>query len=95
MGIPRTSPTPRNRKTCSLAHIEEFSVVDENKPRRIYNSFLIRYWRFLSDQRIEQSYFEVEHIQSGERRRVKHLIDAQPWMEEAGRTEPPANNDED
>jgi hypothetical protein len=70
-------------------------VVDEKKPRRIYSSFLIRYWRFLSDQRIEQSYFEIEHIQSGERRRVKNLVDARAWMEEATETKPPARGDED
>jgi hypothetical protein len=78
-----------------LAHIEEFRLVDENMPRRIYSSFLIRYWRFLNNQRIEQSYFEIEHIQSGERRRVKRLADAQPWMEEATNTKPPVDNDED
>jgi hypothetical protein len=95
MDIPRTPPTSRIRKTCSLAYIEEFRVVDENMPRRIYSSFLIRYWRFLNNQRIEQSYFEIEHIQSGERRRVKHIADAQSWMEEAANTKPPADNDED
>ena len=68
--------------------------MDENKPRRIYSSFLIRYWRFLSEQRIEQSYFEIEHIQSGARRRVKSLAEAQPWMEEASQTKPSANEDE-
>ena len=70
-------------------------MVDENKPRRIYSSFLIRYWRFLGDQRTEQSYFEIEHIQSGERRRVKNLVDAKTWMEEAAETKPPASGDED
>ena len=69
--------------------------MDEKKPRRIYSSFLIRYWRFLNDQRIEQSYFEIEHIQSGERRRVKNLADARTWMEEAVDTKPPASSDED
>jgi hypothetical protein len=70
-------------------------MVNENKPRRIYSSFLIRYWRFLSDQRSEQSYFEIEHIQSGERHRVKNLADARIWMEEAAETNPPASKDED
>jgi len=77
-----------------VAHFEEFSSVDENKPRRIYSSFLIRYWRFLSEQRIEQSYFEIEHIQSGARRRVKNLAEAQPWMEKAAQTKSSANEDE-
>jgi len=74
---------------------EEFSSVDENKPRRIYCSFLIRYWRFRNEQHIEQSYFEIEHIQSGARQRVSKLADALPWMEEAAETKPPAINDED
>jgi hypothetical protein len=78
-----------------VAQFEEFSVVDENKPRRIYSSFLIRYWRFLTDEPVDRSYFEIEHIQSGERRRVIHLADAQPWMEEKAETKPSASNDED
>jgi hypothetical protein len=69
--------------------------VDENKPRRIYSSFLIRYWSFRNEQQTEQSYFDIEHIQSGARRRVSKLADAQPWMEEAAETKPPASNDED
>jgi hypothetical protein len=74
---------------------EEFSSVDENKQRPIYSSFLIRYWSFMNEQQTEQSYFEIEHIQSGARQRVGKLGDAQPWMEEAAETKPPANNDED
>jgi hypothetical protein len=74
---------------------EEFSSVDKNKPRRIYSSFLIRYWRFRNEHHIEQSYFEIEHIQSGARQRVSKLADALPWMEEAAETKPPAINDED
>jgi hypothetical protein len=69
--------------------------VDENKPRRIYSSFLIRYWRFRNEQHTEHSFFEIEHIQSGARQRVSKLADALPWMEEAAETKPPANNDED
>jgi hypothetical protein len=74
---------------------EEFSSVDENKPRRIYSSFLIRYWRFRNEQQTEHSYFEIEHIQSGARQRVSKLADALPWMEEAAETKPPVINDED
>jgi hypothetical protein len=69
--------------------------VDENRPRRIYSSFLIRFWRFLTDEPIDRSYFEIEHIQSGERLRVKRLADAELWMEERAGTKPPASNDED
>lgn len=95
MDIPQTSPPDWNRIYCSAAFTEEFRMVNENKPRRIYSSFLIRYWRFLSDQRSEQSYFEIEHIQTGERRRVNNLADARNWMEEAAETKPPASRDED
>jgi len=69
--------------------------VDENRPRRIYSSFLVRYWRFGNEQQPERSYFEIEHIQSGERRRVSNLADAQPWMEEAAQLRPHGGNDED
>ncbi len=56
--------------------------MDENKLSRVYSSFLIRYWRFRNELQAERSYFEIEHIQSGERRRVNNVADAQPWMEE-------------
>ena len=69
--------------------------MDKNKPRRIYSSFLIRYWRFRNEQQTEQSYFEIEHIQSGARQRVSKLADAEPWMEEAAETKPHAINGED
>ncbi|HEY6402164.1 MAG TPA: hypothetical protein VI479_12185 [Blastocatellia bacterium] len=69
--------------------------MDENRPRRIYSSFLIRFWRFLTDEPIDRSYFEIEHIQSGERLRVKRLADAELWMEERTETKPPASSDED
>lgn len=81
--------------TWAVAYFEEFSFVDENKPRRIYSSFLIRYWRFVNEPQTERWYFEIEHIQSGARRRVKNLAEAQPWMEEKAETKPPASNDED
>jgi hypothetical protein len=32
----------------------------------------------LTDEPIDRSYFEIEHIQSGERLRVKRLADAAP-----------------
>ena len=69
--------------------------MDENKPRRIYSSFLIRYWRFRNERQTEQSYFEIEHLQSGARQRVSKLADAQPRMEEAAETKPHAINGED
>jgi hypothetical protein len=78
-----------------VAHFEEFSFVNENKPRRIYSSFLIRYWRFVNEKQTERSYFEIEHIQSGARRRVYNLAEAQFWIEKAAELRPPAYNDED
>jgi hypothetical protein len=73
---------------CSMRLFEEFSVVGERKLSRIYSSFLIRYWRFRNEPQAERWYFDVEHIQSGQRRRVNSLAEAQRWMEDTTQPEP-------
>ena len=47
------------------------------KVMKIYNSFLIRCWLLQSTAEANRSVFEIEHIQTGERRRVASFAEIQ------------------
>ncbi len=50
-----------------------------------YSSFLIRCWLLPDSSQGEQCVFNIEHVQSGERRRAERLIEAEEWMLDACR----------
>ncbi len=47
---------------------------------KIYNSFLIRCWLLRNPAQADRSVFEIEHIQTGERKRVASLAEIQRLM---------------
>lgn len=53
---------------------------------KLYSSFLIRCWLIHDSPESEKSVIDVEHIQTGERRRAVTLTEAEQWMFEACRT---------
>jgi len=50
------------------------------KIMKIYNSFLIRCWLLRDTSQQDRSVFEVEHIQTGERKRVASFAEVQSLL---------------
>jgi hypothetical protein len=50
------------------------------KMMKIYNSFLIRCWLLRNTTQADRLVFEIEHIQSGERKRGASLAEIQSLM---------------
>jgi hypothetical protein len=47
---------------------------------RTYNSFLIRCWLIREPSQGERSIFDIEHIRTGEHKRMPSLNEACEWM---------------
>lgn len=47
---------------------------------KIYNSFLIRCWLLRNTSQADRSIFEIEHIQTGERKRVASFAEMHSLM---------------
>lgn len=59
-----------------------------------YSSFLVRCWLIPDESDGQQrSLFDIEHIQTGEHRRIAALTEVQDWMLAACRNAKPASDD--
>ena len=52
---------------------------------KLYNSFLVRCWLIRDVAQCERAVIDIEHIQTGGRRRAASLSEAAEWMLEACR----------
>ena len=46
-----------------------------------YSSYLIRHWLLGADAEDQRHVFDIEHLQSGRRKRIENLSEAQSWIE--------------